>query len=60
MNPKKLYQRWQERRRERLAEQYGHLSAAERAEVERLRDQHDPLGEMARSGTPPPFRDEPR
>src|SRR6266536_3012432 len=32
-----LYRRWQQRRRERIAEEYGHLSDHERAELERLR-----------------------
>jgi hypothetical protein len=55
---KDLFLRWQERRRERVAEQYGYLSDAERAEVERLREEHSPhspLGEMGRGRTPPPF-----
>jgi hypothetical protein len=59
MRLKALYERWRAHRRERVAEQYGHLSDAERAEVERLRDEHDPLAEMARGRTPPPpFRDD--
>jgi hypothetical protein len=58
MRLRALYRRWQARRRERVARDYGHLSGAERAEVERLRDEHDPLGEMARGRTPPPFRDD--
>ncbi|MGB2875850.1 MAG: hypothetical protein WBB76_10305 [Gaiellaceae bacterium] len=51
---------WQEGRRKRVAEEYGHLSDAERAEVERLREEHSPLGEMGRAGTPPQLRDRDR
>jgi hypothetical protein len=58
MSLRRWFRRRQQRRRERVAEQYGYLSGAERAEVERLRDEHDPLGEMARGRTPPPFRDD--
>jgi hypothetical protein len=52
-----LYRRWQERRRERVAEDYGYLGDAERADVERLREEHSPLGEMSRGRTPPQLRD---
>jgi hypothetical protein len=54
-----LYRRWQQRRRERIAEEYGNLSDQERGELERLRQEHDPLDELARSRMPPPpqFRD---
>ena len=52
-----LYRRWQQRRRERIAEEYGNLSDQERAELERLRKEHDPLNELARSHIPPQFRD---
>ena len=38
------YRNWQRRRRERCTKDYEHLSDDERAEVERLREQHDPLG----------------
>ena len=51
------YRRWQERRRERVAEDYGHLSDAERAEIERLREDHSPLGELGRTRIPPGLRD---
>ena len=56
MKLRNLYRRWQARRRERVARDYGNLSDAERAEVERLREEHSPLGEMGRGRTPPPFR----
>jgi hypothetical protein len=52
------YRNWRRQRRERRTRDYEHLSGAERAEVERLREEHDPLGQMARSRTPPPFRDD--
>jgi hypothetical protein len=51
------YRRWQRRRSERRTRNYEYLSDAERAEVERLREEHSPLGEMGRGRTPPPFRD---
>ena len=56
MKLKVLYQRWQERRRQRVADEYGSLSDAERADVERLREEHSPLGDPSRPRTPPPFR----
>jgi len=57
-----LYRRWQQRRRERIAEEYGHLSDHERAELERLREEHDLLDELAcfRMFPPPQFRDNDR
>ena len=51
-----LYRRWQERRRERIAADYGYLSEGERAELERLRDEHDPFQELGRGRTPPQLR----
>ena len=60
MKLRDLYRRRQERRRERVAEDYGHLSDAERAEVERLREEHSPLGEMGRGRKPPQLRDSDR
>jgi hypothetical protein len=55
-----FFQRLRERRRERVAEQMGNLSDAEREKLERLREEHDPLSEVARSGVPPQFRDSDR
>jgi hypothetical protein len=45
--------RWRARRQAEVAEQYANLSAEERAELDRLREEHDPLGELAqaRSGS---------
>jgi hypothetical protein len=40
--------RRRQRRLERMAEKYGNLSPEERAQLEDLREQHDPLKSMAR------------
>lgn len=55
-----LYRRWQRRRRERIAEEYGHLSDEERAKLQRLHEEHNPLEEMVRTRMPPEFRDRDR
>jgi hypothetical protein len=43
---------WREARHERLLEEYGDYSDDERREIDRLRTEHDPLDELARSYTP--------
>jgi hypothetical protein len=40
--------RRRQRRLEKMAEKYGNLSAEERAHLDELREQHDPLKSMAR------------
>jgi hypothetical protein len=52
-----VFRRWQERRREGIAEKHAHLSDEERGEIQRLREAHDPLSEMADARIPPQFRD---
>jgi hypothetical protein len=54
------YRRWQQRRRARRSADYEHLSDAERAEIEWLREEHSPLGQLGRSQTPPQMRDSDR
>jgi hypothetical protein len=54
------YRRWQQRRRARRLADYEHLSDAERAEIERLREEHSPLGELGESKMPPQLRDSDR
>jgi hypothetical protein len=39
-------------RRERLAHEYGAYSNEERLELDRLRSEHDPLDELARTRSP--------
>jgi len=54
------YRRWQQRRLARHSADYEHLSDAERAEIERLREEHDPLGRLALRQMPPQLRDSDR
>jgi hypothetical protein len=44
--------RWRARRQEKIAGQYGHVSDAERKQLDELRRQHNPFTESSGSSQP--------